>query len=299
MEAAQLPVPPRLPAPPPVECGMPRPSRSTVRASWSAFKALLLRDLVVLRKTLNIFIPRAILQPFLLVFVFLYVFPKIGESVGGGGGAQSQFAAVLVSGVIGLTIMFQGIQAVALPMVQEFGYTKEIEDRVLAPLPVWLVAVGKVVAGAIQGLFAALIVFPIAAVVHASSIQLHLAVNWPVLLTMLPLACVMCGALGLTFGTRFNPRQVPILFGVIILPMTFLGGTYYAWTALAPVKVLGWSWLQTLVLFNPLIYITEGFRAALTSTSHMPLYVVYPVIVGFCVFFLWAGIRGFNQRVIS
>lgn len=299
MEAAHATASPRPPLPPPVDCGMPQPSRSAAKASWSAFKALLLRDLVVLRKTLNVFIPRTVLQPFLLVFVFLYVFPKIGESVGGGGKAQSEFAAVLLAGVIGLSIMFQGIQAVALPMVQEFGYTKEIEDRVLAPLPVWLVAVGKVVAGAIQGLIAAIIVFPIAAVVHVSTIQINLAVDWPVLLTLLPLACVMCAALGLTFGTRFNPRSVPILFGVIILPMTFLGGTYYAWTALAPVKVFGWSWLQTLVLLNPLIYITEGFRAALTQTSHMPLYVIYPAIVGFCVFFLWAGIRGFTRRVIG
>ncbi len=38
--------------------------------------------------------------------------------------------------------MFQGIQAVALPLANEFGYTKEIEDRVLAPLPVSMVAIG-------------------------------------------------------------------------------------------------------------------------------------------------------------
>jgi ABC-2 type transport system permease protein len=276
-----------------------RPSRSVVGSSWTAFRALLLRDLYVLRKTLNIFLPRTVLQPFLLVFVFLYVFPKIGEAVGGQGRAASQFAAVLVAGVVGLSIMFQGIQSVALPMVQEFGYTKEIEDRVLAPLPVWTVAVGKVVAGAIQGLIAAAIVFPIAAVVHVKSIQLNLTVHWWILLTILPIACIMCAALGLTFGTRFNPRSVPVLFGVIILPMTFLGGTYYAWTALSPVKVLGWSWLQTIVLFNPLIYVTEAFRAALTQTGHMPLYVIYPVMAGFCALFLWLGIIGFRNRVLS
>jgi ABC-2 type transport system permease protein len=288
-----------LPPIPATTCQVPQPPRSAVGASWTAFRALLLRDLVVLRKSLGVFIPRTILQPFLLVFVFLYVFPKIGSSVGGTGPAESEFAAVLVAGVVGLSIMFQGIQSVALPMVQEFGFTKEIEDRVLAPLPVWTVAIGKVTAGAIQGLIAAAIVFPIAAVVHVKEIQINLTVHWPILLTMLPLACIMCAALGLTFGTRFDPRQVSIMFGVVILPMTFLGGTYYAWTTLAPVKVLGWSWLQTLVLFNPLIYVTEGFRAALTKAPHMHLYVIYPVIVGFCVLFLWAGIKGFRNRVLT
>ena len=74
-----------------------------------------------------------------------------------------------MAGVLGHAMLFQGIQAVALPLVQEFGYTREIEDRVLAPLPVELVAVEKIVSGALQGLFAALLVFPIAAVVPATA----------------------------------------------------------------------------------------------------------------------------------
>ena len=99
---------------------------------------MLLRDVVVLGKTLTQFIPRTVIQPFLLVFVFTYVFPQIGNGPTGEAGAI--FATTLVAGVIGLSIMFQGIQAVALPLVQEFGYTREIEDRVLAPLPVSMVA---------------------------------------------------------------------------------------------------------------------------------------------------------------
>src|SRR5205085_1493024 len=181
--------------------------RSTVRASRSAFAALLLRDLTVLRKNLKEFLPRTILQPFLLVFVFLYVFPTIGQAIGGGRGVagESAFATVLVAGVVGLSIMFQGIQAVALPMVQEFGYTKEIEDRVLAPLPVSLVALAKVATGA----------------------------------------------------------------------------------------------TQRLVLIKPRIYVTEGFRAALTKAPHMHLYVIYPVLVGFCSLFLWQGVAGFKRRVLT
>jgi ABC-2 type transport system permease protein len=251
--------------------------------------------------SLQEFVPRTVLQPFLLCFVFIYVFPTIGQGVGGGRGpaGESAFATILVAGVVGLSIMFQGVQAVALPMVQEFGYTKEIEDRVLAPLPVSLVALEKVAFGAVQGLIAAVIVFPIAAVVHASQVHINLQVHWLTLLTLMPLACVTCSALGLTFGTFFDPRTVPLLFGIVILPITFLGGTYYSWTTLAPVQVGSIHWLQILVLVNPLIYINEGFRAALTSADHMSLLVIYPVLGAFCLFFLWTGIRGFTKRVIS
>ncbi len=278
-----------------------RPTRSESAASRAAFTALLLRDLTVLKKGLGIFIARTLIQPFLLVFVFLYVFPQIGQGIGGSGGlsGESSFATILVAGVVALSILFQGIQSVALPLANEFGYTKEIEDRVLAPLPVALVAIGKVVAGAIQGLIAALIVFPIASVVHAQGVHPYLSVHWAILLTLIPLTCIMTSALGLFLGTRIAPRNIGIMFGFIVLPITFLGGTYYPWTTLSAVRVGGFPWLQALVCVNPLIYVTEGFRAALTTAPHMELYIIYPVLIVLCTLFLWAGIRGFYKRVLS
>jgi ABC-2 type transport system permease protein len=202
------------------------------------------------------------------------------------------FSSVLVAGVVGTAILFQGIQAVALPLVNDFGYTREIEDRVLAPLPVALVAVGKIVAGGLQCLAAGLIVFPIATVVPATPV--HLDVQWPVLLTLVPLGCLMGGSLGLFFGTTFEPRSVPMLFGVILVPITFLGCTYYSWQALEPIR-----WLQVATLANPLVYLSEGFRAALTPVPHMSLLAVYPVLIGFTVLFTWLGIRNFTKRVIA
>jgi ABC-2 type transport system permease protein len=275
--------------------------RSAAHASRQAFLALLQRDLAVLRKNLGEFLGRTLMQPFLLVFVFLYVFPQIGQGIGGGRGraGESAFASVLVAGVVGISIMFQGIMSVALPMATEFGFTKEIEDRVLAPMPVWLVAVGKVTAGAVQGVIAAAVVFPIASVIHARGVQAHLAVHWPVLLTLVPLACVMCASLGLVLGTRVEPRNIGAMFGFIVLPMTFLGGTYYTWNALHHVQVLGFPWLQVLVLVNPLLYVTEGFRAALTTSSHMHLYAIYPVLVAASALLLWQGILGFRKRVLA
>ena len=115
--------------------------------------ALLGRDLAVLKKTAIFFVVRVVMQPLLFVFIFTYVFPKIGQGVGGAGGKEAEFSTLLVAGVVGISIIFQAIQAVALPLVQEFGYTKEIEDRALAPIPTWGLAVEKILSGAIQAIF--------------------------------------------------------------------------------------------------------------------------------------------------
>jgi len=266
-----------------------RPRRA---AAFCAFRALLRRDLAVLRKDAPIFIVRTIMQPLLLLFVFTYVFPRIGQAVGGSGAASADFSTLLVAGVIATAMIFQGIQAVALPLVREFGYTREIEDRVLAPLPVWAVAVEKIVSGALQALIAGAIVFPLAAVLPVSNV--HLEVSWVALLTVAPLAALTGAALGLFLGTRVEPHQVPLMFSVIVIPITFLGATYYPWARLTPIP-----WLKVAVLVNPLVYMSEGFRMALTPVAHMPGPGVYAALTGFVLVLGWLGIDGFRKRVLG
>ena len=266
---------------------------TTTFRTLGTFGTMLLRDIAVLKKNLREFLPRTIMQPLLLVFVFTVVFPKIGQGVGGSSPAdQAAFSTLLIAGVLGTSIVFQGIQSVALPLVQEFGFTREIEDRVLAPMAVEMVAIEKVAAGAIQCLLSGLIVFPIARLVPETNPQLN--IHWGVLLTMVPLACITAAALGLMFGTLFQPRTVPILFGVIIVPMTFLGCVYYSWSDLGPIP-----WLKWAVLVNPLVYICEGFRAALTNSPHMSLWAVYGVLTGLTIGFCTIAVRFFRRRVIA
>jgi ABC-2 type transport system permease protein len=292
--------PEQTPATGPAALPLVRPLRSVAAASWTALGALLLRDLVVVRKHFWEFVLRTVIQPFLLCFVFLYVFPQIGQAVGGqSAAASSAFATVLVAGVVGISVMFQGVQSIALNMAQEFGFTREIEDRVQAPCPIWLVAMAKVLSGAVQGVFSAAIVLPIASVVHAAGVHAELHLHWWIIITFVPLACIAMAGLGLVLGTSFEPRNIGLMFGFIILPITFLGGTYYTWTRLAPVTVGGWHWLQTVVLVNPLIYVNEGMRAAFTNAPHLHLFVIYPVTLGFAVTFLAIGLRNFRRRVLS
>jgi len=266
-------------------------ARPASQAYRSAFIALLARDVIVVRKQWKSFIVRTLMQPLLLVFVFTYVFPKIGQGIGGTANAD-QFSTLLVAGVLGLAIMFQGIQAVALPLVQEFGYSKEIEDRVLAPLPVEMVAIQKIVSGVIQGLIAAVLVFPIAAIVPATPVHLH--INWLLLLTVAPLAGWVASALGLALGTTFPPTQVPLLFSVIVMPLTFLGAVYFPWSHLESIR-----WLQIITLLDPLVYMNEGFRASVTTTPHMSLWAVYGGMIFFATLFTVVGVRNFRGKVIS
>src|SRR2546430_10988506 len=128
--------------------------RAEVRAS-SIFLALLRRDTRVARRELPFFLLRTTMQPLMFVVVFGYLLPRMGFMGRG-------YTTALLPGVLAISLTFSSIQSVALPMVQDFGWTKEIEDRLLAPVPIWLVAAEKIVAGVLQGIVSALFVLPVA-----------------------------------------------------------------------------------------------------------------------------------------
>ena len=96
-------------------------------------------------------------------------------------------------------------------------------------------------------------------------------------------------------GTRVAPQQVPLLFSIVVIPMTFLGAIYYPWSSLSPIP-----WLQYFVLLNPLVYMSEGFRAAVVrGVPHMSLLGIYGALIGFTAVLAWAGIAGFRKRVLA
>jgi ABC-2 type transport system permease protein len=259
------------------------------------FWALVARDVRVLRRNFGQFLIRTVMQPLLFVFVFAYVFPKIGQGFHGGANGVA-FSTILVPGLIAVAINFQGISAVALPLVQEFSISREIEDRVLAPVPVWVVGFEKIFAGAMQALMSAGVVFPIVYLVHAPGEGPTVHVHDPVLFAFaLIFACFLAASMGLFIGTVLDPRKVTLLFAVVVLPLTFLGCIYYPWAALDPVR-----WLKILVLVNPLVYMTEGLRASLTpELPHMPVWAFMFALVGGSVALGIFSLQTFRRRVVT
>ena len=272
-----------------------------------AFGGLLLRDFYVLRREIAPFIVRVVMNPLLFLFVFTYVMPHMTEGAAAsspaarmagmgaaGGGMAGGFGTVLLPGLMAVAIMFSGIAAVALPLATEFGITREIDDRVMSPLPIEGVALEKVVFSTLQSIVAAGIVFPLAYYIPSTPVQAHVS-SWLFLALVLVLGSFVSGALGLFIGTSVQPKQIGLIFGVVVVPITFLGCVYYPWAALGAIR-----WLQYGVLINPIVYISEGLRSALTpGMGHMPNVMILAMLVFFGALLMWLGMRGFRRRVLS
>ena len=261
-------------------------ARAEVRAS-SVFIALLRRDMRVARRELPFFLLRTTLQPLMFVAVFGYLLPRMGFMGKG-------YTTALLPGVLAISLTFSSIQSVALPMVQDFGWTKEIEDRLLAPVPIWLVAAEKIISGVLQGIVSALFVLPVARIIMGPIPNLTFAHFGTVLLVTI-LGAAAFSSLGLFLGTAIQPQQIGLMFGVILAPMIFFGCAYYPWQGLSTVPVMKYA-----VLINPLVYVAEGMRASLTpGAPHMPLALVIAALIAITALFWMLGMRSFLKRAFG
>ena len=85
------------------------------------------------------------------------------------------------------------------------------------------------------------------------------------------------------------------MFSLVVAPMIFFGCTYYPWSALANFPIM-----QKIVLINPLVYASEGLRAALVPQfQHLPLYAVFAGLIGFNALLLTVGLRQFHKKAVS
>ena len=255
---------------------------------FKAVLALFHRDVVVTGRELGVFLAQVLLQPLATLFIFGRILPGIGM-------ASSQYAKILMPGMVVLTVVITALQSTAMPLVIEFGWTKEIEDRLLAPLPVTWVGVQKVLFAAARGLVAGMVILPMGVLIVGSQ---AVDVNWSNIgaIVFYAIAAALSGAtIGMTLGTLVNPQQINMMFALILTPMLFTGCTQYPWAELGHLR-----WFQVLTLVNPMTYASEGMRAAMVpEIPHMsPLYAI-PALLLAIVLFGAIGIRGFVKRSVS
>lgn len=262
-----------------------RPARTDVRTATRTFFFILWRDIFVTGRELGPFLAQVLVEPFFILFVFGKVLGELGYTSGG-------FQQVLLPGVVALNSFLVSLQNTALPLVIDFSWTKEIEDRLLAPIPTSLVAVEKVVFGALRGITASLVMIPVGFLILDD-------VSWPMDSFPSTLGVLLMGALagstvGLTIGTLAPPRHISVIFAVTLTPLMFTGCTQFPWHGLADIR-----WFQVLCAINPLTYVSEGIRALLLppgGPASIPLWVDLLALSGAIVIFGLIGIRGFHRR---
>ncbi|MDN5894976.1 MAG: ABC transporter permease, partial [Nocardioides sp.] len=249
-----------------------------------AFLGLLQRDTWnTLRHDLPGFLAQALLQPLAFLFVFGRVLPEIGA-------AGPQYGSQLLPGIIALTLVLTALQNVALPLVIEFSYTKEIEDRLLAPLAPWAVGLEKMVFATGRAIVAASLILPLGALILPGGIEVQDA-SWPLFVVLLVVGGFAGSAIGLVLGTLVPPNQINVVFAVALTPLIFTGATFYPWQALDSLR-----WFQVITLANPLTFVSEGMRGVLTSAPHLDAgWIVLGLAVS-TAGFLFFGLRGFLNR---
>ncbi len=254
-----------------------------------AFAAMLARDLHIVRHDAVPTFLRAFVQPVLFLFVFVYVLPRTADAPTRV--ADTDYSTIVATGMVALPLMFQSFVGVMVPLVRELFVEGSIQDRVLAPLPVRTLGLQKIVAGALQGVVASLLVMPVTLVAGADT-SVH---NWPAFAAVLVTGSLASASIALLVATLIAPQHVQQLFTVVILPLSMLGCVYFPWESLHRIV-----WLQIVVLANPVIYMSEGMRAVLTpGTPHLSIWTCVGVLAGTSLGLGWLATRQFERRVIA
>ncbi len=273
----------RTPASRPVDTG--RPAGTLV--SLRTFGSVLWRDVFVTGRELVPFLAQVVIQPFFMLFIFGKVLANLGYV------NSSAFAPILMAGIVALNGFLGGLQNTTMPLIMDFSFTREIEDRLLAPMPVPLVAVEKMVFGALRGIISAVLMVPVGLLILSN-------VSWPLAKLPAALGVIILGslagaAIGMTIGTLVTPRRINIMFALILTPLMFTGCTQFPWRGLAHLR-----WFQVVCAFNPLTYVSEGMRAILVpGLPSLPLWLDVAAAVLAILIFGGIGIWGFMRRAID
>ena len=252
----------------------------------AAFIALLARDVHVARRNALQLLFQTFLQPLLFVFIF-------GRVMVGSGYMPPAYKSLLLPGIMAITMVFTGIWAVAMPLIAEFQWTREIEDRLLAPIEISWVAIEKVLAGLIQAMIAGLIVLPLGELILRPGLEFNISPALFVLMVILVAAFSAAG--GLALGCSMDQQHIGLMFSMVLTPMIFFGCTYYPWSALDKFPIL-----QKIVLINPLAYASEGLRASVVPQfPHIPTGYVLLALVFFDALLLTFGLRQFQKKAVG
>lgn len=239
--------------------------------NFYAIKAIYRTEMARMMRT----VVQSIVAPVLSTSLYFVVFGSaIGSRITEIDGVG--YGAFIVPGLIMLAIMTESISnssfAIYFPK-----FTGTIFELLSAPVSFVEVVIGYVGAAASKSVVIGLIILATAGLF----VDLHIA-HPLLMLLFLVLISVSFSLFGFILGVWADGWEkltiVPVL---VIMPLTFLGGTFYSISMLPP------AW-QTISLFNPVVYLVSGFRWAFFENSDVAVEVSFAMVMGFLLICLFA-----------
>ena len=198
------------------------------------------------------------------------------------------YGAFIVPGLIMLAIMTESISnssfAIYFPR-----FTGTIFEVLSAPVSYVEVVLGYVGAAATKSVIIGVIIFVTAN--FFVTIELAHPVVMMLFLVLTSISfCLFGFILGIWADGWEKLTIVPVL---VIMPLTFLGGTFYS------ISMLPEIW-QTISLFNPVVYLISGFRWSFYENADVSVWLSIGMTVGFlaaCMFVVrWIFKTGYKLR---
>jgi Nod factor-specific ABC transporter NodJ protein len=214
------------------------------------FLALLRRDYLVFKGKFVSITAGAIIGPFLYLFAFGW---GLGNAVRFDGVSYILF---IIPGLVAMNSMTNSFSFVATDVNLARLYQKTFEAVMIAPVHMLTYTLAKITAGAIRGLYGALLILALSFIFQRS-----LRPDWYFFL-VLALNCYVFSTVGFLAGLLINSHAgVSKASNFVIIPMSFLCGTFFPLGKFPPA-------IRVIIEALPLSQTVEGLRGALTTGAH-------------------------------
>ena len=223
----------------------------------------------LLRKEIGRFMrvwPQTLMAPIISNILYMTVFVVVfAERRGDSGGSAEEFAAFLAPGLVMLGVL-NNASANSSSSIMGSKMMGSIVDVLMPPLSYAELAAGYIGGAIVRGVLVAVAT----AAVLSLFTPLWPVHWWAVIYFGLAAAAIMAmvGVLSGIWAEKFD--QLAVVNQFVILPMSFLSGTFYS------IYSLPETW-RTVSLLNPLFYLIDGFRYGFTGEheSHLGLGIAY------------------------
>lgn len=253
------------------------PAHVTPTRVFVGFSTMLRKEVMrIFRVWSQTLLPSAVTMTLYLLIFGTFVGSRVGEIVPG-----ISYIQFIVPGLIMMTVITNAFTNV----VSTFYFAKfqkSIEEILVSPMPPWVVVAGFVAGGVFRGCLVGLIVLLVSLLFAPLNIHSYPEIFLFILLTSVLFS--LAGLLNGMFAKSFDAITIVPTF--VLTPLTYLGGVFYSIQALPP------FW-QTVSLFNPILYMVNGFRWGFLGFSDVSLgasvgvLLVFIVILGAIVFYLF------------